>query len=465
METGVINTELFKLILEHLDGVVITDPQGRYVYVNQKWSEMMGGVSIEEVRGKYVKEYIPNTKIDYVLKTGEPYFGNVIVAKGPDKVEAFSSYLPIFKDGRIVAGFINVIFRGMEGALDFSKKINSMLVKIKYYEEELRQLRGAKYTIDNIIGISPEVRDLKEKIFNAARSNSTVIIEGETGTGKELVAHSIHDLSLRASKSFIKVNCAAIPKNLLESEFFGYEEGAFTGAIKGGRPGKFEMANGGSLFLDEINQLPLELQPKLLRTLQEREVERIGGSANIPVDVRIIVASNIELQRLVREKKFRADLFYRLNVIKILLPPLRERKEDIDLLVDSILEKLNFELGMAVPGVEEEAKLRLMDYNWPGNIRELQNVVERAMNLSWGERLKWSHFEEYFDNKTLSTRARTCVDRQENRGLLELRDEFEKSIITDALAENQNNKAETARALNISRALLYRKIEKFGIDL
>jgi transcriptional regulator with PAS, ATPase and Fis domain len=453
--------DIAKLIIDHLDGVVITDPQGRYVYVNEAWSEMMGGIRLDDIKGKFVRDMIPETKIDFVLQSKKPVTGHVVISKGPTKTELFSTYIPIIKDGELVAGFIHVIIRGMKGAVDFSSKVNSMLNQIEYYQEELRKIRGAKYSIDNIIGNSLEIKQMKDIIINAARSNSTVLIEGETGSGKELVAHSIHDLSMRSSGPFVKVNCAAIPIELLESEFFGYDDGAFTGAKKGGKEGRFEMANGGSLFFDEINQMPLVLQPKLLRALQEREIERVGGRGSIPINARIIAASNVPLDKIVKEDKFRSDLFYRLNVIKIVIPPLRKRKEDIPLIVDSLLEKLNFELGMSVPSISDEAKSKLMEYNWPGNIRELQNVVERAMNMSWGETLEWKHFSDYFENKRLHKYSKIG----QNNGFLikDMKEKLEKETIIKALNSCKNNKTQAANMLGISRTLLYRKMEKYDI--
>ncbi len=457
--------QLAKLIIDHLDGVVVTDAQGRYIYVNEAWSEMMGGLKLEDVKGKYVRDIVPDTKIDYVLRTKKPVTGHVVITKGPKKTQAFSSYFPIFKDGKLVAGFIHVFMRGIKDAMDFSFKVNSMVNQIEYYQQELRKIRGAKYTIDNIIGNSKEIVNMKNLIINAARSNSTVLIEGETGTGKELVAHSIHDLSTRSSGPFIKVNCAAIPRELLESEFFGYEEGAFTGAKKGGKEGRFEMANGGSLFLDEINHMPLTLQPKLLRALQEKEIERVGGKGSIPVDVRIIAASNVPLDKLVEEKRFRIDLYYRLNVIKITIPPLRKRKEDIPLILDDLLDKLNFELGMNVPSISADVKYRLMNlnYDWPGNIRELQNILERAMNKSWGDKLKWEHFSDYFDSKTLKI---DCKPNQSDGHLIkDMKKALEKETIIKALYRCNNNKTKAAKMLGISRTWLYKKIKEYEIDL
>lgn len=457
--------ELAKLIIDHLDGVVVTDAQGRYIYVNEAWSEMMGGLKLKDIKGKYVHDIVPDTKIDYVLKSKKPVIGHPIITKGPEKTQAFSSYFPIFKDGELVAGFIHVFMKGIKDALDFSFKVNSMANQIEYYKQELRKIRGAKYTIDNIIGNSKKIVNMKKQIINAARSNSTVLIEGETGTGKELVAHSIHDLSTRSSGPFIKVNCAAIPRELLESEFFGYEEGAFTGAKKGGKEGRFEMANGGSLFLDEINQMPLTLQPKLLRALQEKEIERVGGKESIPIDVRIIAASNMPLEKLVQEKKFRLDLYYRLNVIKITIPPLRQRREDIPLILDDLLDKLNFQLGMNVPGIFENVKNKLMnlDYDWPGNVRELQNVLERAMNKSWGEKLEWEHFSDYFDNKTLKINYKP----NNSNGVLirDMKKALEKDTIIKVLQDCNYNKTKAAEMLGISRTWLYKKIKEYEIDI
>lgn len=456
-----INPKILKLIIEQLDGVVITDTEGRYIYVNDVWSEMMGGIRLEEIQGRYVREIVPETMIHTVLETGKPINGHVIMAKGSIKKEAFSSYMPVIENGEVVAGFIHVIMRGMKDALHFTSKVNSMIHQLEYYQEELRKIRGAKYSLDNIVGNSPEIVHMKELIISAARSKSTVLIEGETGSGKELVAHSIHDLSIRKAAPFIKVNCAAIPRELLETEFFGYEEGAFTGASKGGKQGRFEMANGGSLFLDEINQMPYDLQPKLLRVLQEGEIEKIGGKGSIPINVRIIVASNVSLEKLIRTGKFRKDLFYRLNVIKIEIPPLRKRKEDIPLIADNLLEKLNFQLGMSVPRISEEAKNKLMEYDWPGNVRELQNVIERAMNLAWGEALHWKHFCDYFDGKNLvKTR---CENNCKGYMIKTLKNDLEKDTIIKALENCRNNKTKAAEKLGISRTLLYRKLKKYNL--
>lgn len=452
--------EIYKLIIEQLDVAVVTDKEGRYVYVTKSW-EKYYGKTLEEVKGKYVRDVLPSTKIHEALETKRSIIGYPVPIVNKKQEHGFCNYMPIIKNGEVVAGFIYIIFRDTKTAVDFSKMLNNMMDELNYYQQELRQLRKAKYSIDEIIGESKEIKELKKQIRRAAISNSTVLIEGETGCGKELVAHSIHDLSERSLKPLIKVNCAAIPTELFESELFGYEYGAFTGAKKDGKQGKFELANGGSLFLDEINQMSTIVQPKLLRVLQEKEIEKIGGKESVPVDVRLIVATNTSLEKMVIEKKFRSDLFYRLNVVNIRIPPLRERKEDIPLLVDNIITKLNFQLGLSVHGVEEEVLNKFNEYEWPGNIRELQNVVERGMNIGLSGILNWNNFEDYFHNKLL----RNCTFKIKNGEILikKAKKDLEKEIICDVLGKF-NNKAKCARELGISRTLLYKKMKEYKLE-
>lgn len=350
----------------------------------------------------------------------------------------------------------------MESALNFTNKVNKLFQEMKYYRTELQRMRNTKYGIGNIIGKSEEIQKVKEQIINAGRTNSTILIEGETGTGKEIVAHTIHEQSRRKENPFIRVNCAAIPSELMESELFGYEEGSFTGAKKGGKQGKFEIAESGSLFLDEINQLPLNMQPKLLRVLQEHEIERIGGRESIPIDVRIISASNVSLEKMVEDNKFREDLFYRLNVIKIQLPPLRERKKDIPLLVNHFVDKLNVQLNMSVTSVGEDVMHMLTEYNWPGNIRELQNVLECAMNNTRDEKLEFKHFEHL--SKLIKCKVPYSGPNLIHKNLKKATEAIEIQLILKMLKECSGNKAAVARRLNISRTVLYRKLKKYNIS-
>lgn len=299
----------------------------------------------------------------------------------------------------------------------------------------------------------------------AARSISNVLIEGETGTGKELVAQSIHNLSDRSKRAMIKVNCAAIPLELAESELFGYEHGAFTGAKTGGKIGKFELANNSTLFLDEINQLSTVIQPKLLRVLQEREVDRVGGTNSIMLNVRLIAATNIPARQLIQEGLLRKDLFYRLNVINIHIPPLRERLDDLELLVNGIIDRLNPQLGTAVEGVADEVLERFAKYDWRGNIRELQNVMERGMNTKPAGLLGWENFEDYFENQAPLHDSQPQSDTPRKKISFRLvKKQAEKSLIADTLNRLEGNKKRTAEALGLSRTMLYRKLEEYGIE-
>lgn len=455
-----LDMEAYKLIIEQLGAMVITDKYGRYVYVNKAWEEYYGK-TLDEIRGKYIKDVFPSTKMHEVLETKHSIIGYPVPIANKKQKHGFCNYVPIIKNGEVVAGVAYIFFEDKKAVMNFTNMINKMVDELHYYQQELRNLRKSKYSIDDIIGESDAIVNLKKQIKIAAKSTSNVLIEGETGVGKELVAHSIHDLSCRAIKPLIKVNCAAIPSELFESELFGYEYGAFTGAKKGGKQGKFEMANEGSLFLDEINQLSIVAQPKLLRVLQEKEIERIGGKDSIPVDVRLIAATNTSLDKMIKDRKFRDDLYYRLNVINIRIPSLRERKEDLQLLVDNIIDKLNFQLGLNIQGIDYTVIEKFMKYEWPGNIRELQNVIERGMNIALSGILSWIHFEDYFQNKLSNHNVKVTNDK--TLPLKQAKIEMEKDSIIECLVKNNYNKAQCARDLGISRTMLYKKIKQYNI--
>jgi len=333
---------------------------------------------------------------------------------------------------------------------------------LSFYKEELDRERDCKYTFDNIVGNSESIKWVKREARVAARTTSTILITGESGTGKEILAHAIHQASPRREGPFIKVNCAAVPENLLESELFGYDEGAFTGAKKGGRQGKFEQAQHGTVFLDEIGDMPLAMQAKLLRVLQEREIERVGGMETISVDVRVIAATNQELEKLVSTNIFREDLYYRLNVINIKLPPLRDRKEDIPLLVQQFLTELNREVGRKVLGVTAAGIELLMSHNWPGNIRELRNNLERAVVLSSNEVLTEEDFlllaPPPIPLKSVPARGKSV------KSLEAVVEEAEREAIQAALKISGNNKKRAAELLGIHRSLLYKKLDKLSIS-
>lgn len=454
-------SDLFKWLFDQLEGVVVSDAEGRYVYVNQSWTNMFGP-TLDEVRGRFIHDVVPETSFDEALRTGQP-IRNVplrITNGSGGSIRIICSYIPLVDGDRLVGCLCYVFMRNIKEVMELTARTIDLMSELRLAQKELAEYRGARYSIANIIGNSKAILKLKTAVLQAGRSPSTVLVEGETGTGKELVAHSIHALSNRTSNSFIKVNCAAIPPELMESEFFGYEGGAFTGAHKSGKKGKFELAHRGTLFLDEINHLPFSMQPKLLRVLQEREFERVGGGESVRVDVRIVAATNVPLVELVNSASFREDLFYRLNVIGIRVPPLREHKDDIPRLAENLLERLNFQTGMKVPGISDEAKQRLKNYDWPGNVREMQNVIERAMNNAWLETLTWKHFEEYFQDRRCGGEQKPVVS---DRPIRERKKALEKEAIRDALTAVGGNKRQAAMALGISRVLLYKKMKEYDL--
>ncbi len=448
-----------RFLLDGLDAVSLLDASGKYLYANEKWLKLTNMVP-QKIYNKYAWDVFPDTRAHVVLKTREPVVGHVVSA---GKTKLFTSYYPILENDELYGVLVLVFMQGMENALNFSRMVASLQQELSDYKSRVDNLCNANYSINNIIGESIAVKRLKEQIFAAARTKSTVLIEGETGTGKELVAHSIHALSQRSSARMVRVNCAAIPEELMESEFFGYEAGAYTGARKGGKAGKFELANGGSIFFDEINQLPLPMQPKLLRVLQEREIERVGGNGILPINVRVISATNLPLEQLVKQNLFRQDLFYRLNIYKIIIPPLRERKEDIPLLVKSLIFKLNYQLNLNISKVEDDVIDLFYGYSWPGNIRELQNVLECAMNNANDDTLELSDFRE-LSKRMSSPQAAASSSKGVllRQSLLQgLSDEQSQKLICEMLEKYAGNKREVAHRLGISRTVFYKKLKKY----
>ncbi|WP_332843590.1 sigma 54-interacting transcriptional regulator [Paraclostridium bifermentans] len=338
--------------------------------------------------------------------------------------------------------------------LDFIDKVDA----IKNYN---KISNDHKIYLENIIGSSYAINKSKEEALMASKTNSTVLITGESGTGKELFARAIHNHSCRAGNPFIAINCAAIPDNLLESELFGYEEGAFTGAKKGGSLGKFELADKGSIFLDEIGDMSLHLQAKLLRVLQEKEVDKIGAKHNVSIDVRIIAATNKDLEHMVRKGTFREDLYYRLNVIPVVLPTLRQRKNDIHLLIEYMMKEYSNKLDKNVQDIDLQALEYLCEYSWPGNIRELQNVIEYSVNRCEGKIITLDNLPNRI--KRANSNEDQIIEFNENIKTL---DELEKKEIIKALEKYKDYKKDkdlAAKALGISRATLYRKIERYKI--
>jgi DNA-binding NtrC family response regulator len=337
--------------------------------------------------------------------------------------------------------------------------------------EELRAELSSRYGFNEIVGISPKLQAIFRHMAKVAQVGAPVLIEGESGTGKEMVARAIHRKSPRAAKPFVAVNCGAIPHALFESEFFGHERGAFTDAREA-RAGRFEQAQGGTLFLDEVGELPLDTQVKLLRAIQEKEVTRVGGRAVIKLDVRVIAATNIELQRAVERGRFRADLYWRLNVVRLMLPPLRERREDIPLIVDHLLERFNRELGLKVRSLAVDARRLLEMFDWPGNVRELENAVCSAMIMSEGGTITVSDLPPRIRGEvdTTATHDLTAAGARDlTKGTLadavrEANAKLEKLMIVSRLEEFNGNRTSTADSLGISRKTLFNKMRQYGLS-
>lgn len=338
--------------------------------------------------------------------------------------------------------------------------------RLAHEVEELRSELSARYGFSEIIGISPGLQSVFRAMTKVAPVDATVLIEGESGTGKEMVARAIHQRSQRRDGPFVAVNCGAIPQTLFESEFFGYERGAFTGA-QSARQGRFEQANRGTLFLDEVGELPLDSQVKLLRALQDKEVTRLGGRSPVKVDIRVIAATNIDLKSSVEQGRFREDLYWRLNVVKLTLPSLRQRREDIPLLVDHFLERFNRELGLGVKAISSDARRLLDIYEWPGNVRELENALCSAMIMCEGGEVRIGDLPprvrgEAEGSQSFATRDVTQLTLTEAVG--EVTERMEKMMILSRLAEMNGNRTATAESLGISRKTLFNKMRQYGLS-
>lgn len=448
----------FELFLDAIPGLLIIDRYGKVIYINEQCADYIK-VDREKSIGRYVTDVFPSSIMQDILKSRNKYNTCFYFQDGRMSI---STQVQLQKDGE-VTGVLEYDMIQDINALDdlLSQYAEKLKDEMAYFREQVRNFKSTKYSINNIRGSSPKVQALKYQIELAANSSSTVLICGETGTGKELVAHSIHNLSSRAFQSFVKVNGAGMAESLIESELFGYVEGAFTGARKGGKKGKFELADEGTLFIDEINQMPLSLQPKILRALQEGEIAPVGSEEDITVNARLIVAANQDLRKLVSEGKFREDLYYRLNVFPIMVPPLRERLDDIPELVETKVQELNKELGKSIGSVEPGVYRKLREYNWPGNIRELYNRVEAAMNYANGDTLRMEHFNFRADNSKINLDELNQFDNP----IEAMKKEAERKLINEVLMRFNYNKTKTAQYLKISRPLLYQKMKRLGIEL
>lgn len=445
---------LLKTVMETTDdAIVYVDRKGYIRLFNQAYADFLG-IRIEDAIGKHVTEVIENTRMHIVVETGIAEYEDVQKIKGKKMI---ATRIPVFVNGEVVGAVGKVLFKDINELKYLYKKVSKIEKELKLYKNEFNMANRPKYNLKDIIGESKEILWLKEFTKKIAKSNSNVLILGESGTGKELFAHAIHNNSSRAKYPFIKVNCGAIPYELLESELFGYEEGSFTGAKRGGKIGKIKAADGGTIFLDEIGDLPLSMQVKLLRFIQDKEIEKIGSIHSEEVDVRIVAATNKNLEEMINMGLFRLDLYYRLSVVTLRIPPLRGRKEDIPILSKYLIDKISKKNNIKVDGISEDALEYLKKYDWPGNVRELENIIERAVNVLDGETI--------ITSKHLPSKIRGIMKNKVVRELKEVIEEAERQAIIDSLIICKGNRTLAAETLGISRTSLYEKMAKYNIKM
>jgi transcriptional regulator with PAS, ATPase and Fis domain len=452
-------------ILNHIlndpyDAMTIVDKNAKMAYISPVHEKFFGLESGGGV-GKNVRDVIENTRLHLTLKTGVAEVGQVQRMKGFDRIV---SRYPIRHGKDIVGAFGRVMFKGPQQLEAMARKIRDLEGQIETYKTNASKNKGkgSVDALDAIIGNSLAMRSVRDQIRKIAPLDIPVLIQGESGTGKELVAQALHHLSSRKSKRLVTVNAAALPASLVESELFGYEAGSFTGADRKGRAGKFEQADQGTIFLDEIGDMPLEVQTKLLRVLQDRMVERVGGDKPKRVDFRLCSATNRDLEAFVEQEKFRLDLFYRISPVCIHIPPLDERREDIPLLLNHFVSELAIQYGRDVPEVEMKIAHHLMERSWPGNVRQLRHVVERAFVFAEGSELTLANFDDGAGADFKANTAQQGVSSSSSGGGRTLKDaleELELQLIKDAVIRSKGNKKKAAEHLGVSRSYLYKKLD------
>ena len=437
-----------QLILDSIaDGVFTVDHEGRITSFNQA-AERITGFSKEEAVGQYCHEIFRSNlcfeacALKHTAETTEPIANLEVNVLNRDNRE-----IPISISTAVVRDESGNVVGAVETFRDLS------LIK------ELRKEISSSYSFHDILGRSKSMLDLFQILPDIARSDATVLIEGESGTGKELFAAAIHNLSTRKERPLIKVNCAALPETLLESELFGYKKGAFTDA-KRDKPGRFRQAHGGTMLLDEIGDMSKGTQVKLLRVLEQKEYEPLGSTKTERVDVRLIAATNRDLMEMMHRREFREDLFFRLNVIRLSIPPLRERREDIPLLIDHFMERINLKQSKQIKKVSPSALRILLNYDFPGNVRELENIIEHAIILTKGIEIQPRNLPSYLRSKQIEPPARAKISEEQDLAVLE---RVERDLIASALERNGGNTGMAAKELGIHRTTLWRKMKRYGI--
>ena len=488
--------------IKTIPNFIIIDNKCRITYINESYCELLG-IRQEAAIGKPVEQIVPGTVLPEIVATGRTDLGSIMQFfnhKTGKDITLACSRAPLKENGTIIGAVAMTTLNDMTELPKLYDEVEKLKEKNKAYQKELQKLTKRDMPLNKIIGISPAIESVKKTIRDYADSNLAILITGETGVGKEVFATAIHEMSQRKKQPFVKINCAAIPHDLLESELFGYEDGAFTGAKAKGKKGRFEAANHGTLLLDEIGEMPIDLQAKLLRVLQEQEIERIGGTKPIKIDVRLVCSTNRNMLDLIREKKFRADLYYRINTVEVEIPPLRERKGDIDILSTYFIQETNRESGIKTKGISGEVLELFAQYDWPGNVRELKHIVERLafinpdsiisiddcdffikriqnvlQNVQEEEQAKRELFTDIpysADKKPLAppanlTNINPFVSPPDltttTLSIRKQKEDAEISAILTALKASEGNKAKAARTLGIDRSLLYYKMKKYNI--
>ncbi|NRD80693.1 sigma 54-interacting transcriptional regulator [Bacillus sp. BRMEA1] len=455
-----IQTMLQAIIHSSDDAISVVDENGRGILINPAYTRITG-LTEDRVIGKPATADISEGESMHmkVLQTRRAVRG-VPMRVGPNEKEVIVNVAPIIVNGKL---------KGSVGVIHDMSEMKSLSRELNRARQIIRKLE-AKYTFEDIIGTSDEMMLAIEQAKLGAKTPATVLLRGESGTGKELFAHAIHNASDRKYNKFIRVNCAAISESLLESELFGYEEGAFSGAVRGGKRGLFEEANNGSIFLDEIGELSANTQAKLLRVLQENEIIRVGGTKPITINVRIVAATNVNLEKGIAAGTFREDLYYRLNRMPIQIPPLRKRKDEIPALCERLIQKINRDYGRNVEGITSAALIQLMAYNWPGNVRELENILGRAIIfMNYTETfIDVHHLPELNNRKTINEIPVSSITIEETsplqQTLAEMIEVYEANIIQQTLKRLNGNKTLTAKTLGLSVRNLYYKLDKYEIE-
>jgi len=449
--------EAFKFIFNNqYESIIIVNKKGKIEYID-RLSEKVFKVPHGQAVGRDIKEIIPNSELPNIVLTGKHDIGKTLSVLGRQRI---ISRFPLVSNGQIIGAFGRVLLHSLDELERVREEAKILRTKVIDAEEKMIDRHQATYTFDHILGKSPLIVQAKEFAKKIADSDRDVLIYGESGSGKELFAHAIHNESRRRSKPFVKVNCPAIPIDIAESELFGYERGAFTGADRAGKAGKFEQAQGGTIFLDEIGSLPMSIQAKLLRVIQEREMERLGSQKLIRLDMRLIAVSNTNLKKMAKQGKFRDDFLFRLSKAILQIPPLRDRPEDIPVYLNTYLRVLNKSIGTRVKSIANDARKCLMTYSWPGNVRELINVLEQSLfKVGMEKELTLGHLPDDVKQQKYSLPAMTA-----HASLKTQVEQLEKDIILKALQDFSGNKRKTAQQLGIQRSALYIKLKKYGLD-